>query len=126
MADRPVEILLVENDAELSEMMVRQLENAVCCRITTVESAAAAMREELTGQHDVLILSAELPDDESFSLLRELRVTNDCPAIIMTSKTRTDQTLEAIRYGATGWFEKPFDLEQLLEAVKTAADRQMT
>ena len=126
MTDRPVEILLVENDVELCDMIVRQLDAAIFGRVTVVDSASAAMREELTGRHEVIIISAELPDDDSFSLLREIRVTNDCPVVITASETRIEQTLEAIRQGATSWFEKPFDLEQFTEVVKSAAEREMT
>ena len=84
MDERPVEILLVESDRELCEMIAQQLENAMPCRITSADSAAAALREELTGQHELVILAADLPDDEGFSLLRELRITNECPVLVIS------------------------------------------
>jgi DNA-binding response OmpR family regulator len=124
MSERPVEILLVESDRELCEMIAQQLENAMFCRVSSADSAAAALREELTGQHELVIISAELPDDEGFSLLRELRVTNECPVLVIAAETRVEHTLEALRHGATGWFEKPFDLEQFTQAVNTACERE--
>jgi DNA-binding response OmpR family regulator len=125
MSDRPVEILLVESDRELSEMLVRQLEDVLFCRVTIAESGSVALREDLTGQHDLILMSADLPDDEDFSLLRHLRVTNDCPCILIADRTETAKTVEALRQRAMGWFEKPFDLADFCDYVKTAAEREL-
>ncbi len=125
MADRPIEILLVEDDEDLCDMLGRHLETSLGCRLTIAATASAAMREELTGGHDLLIISAELPDDEDLSLLRELRVTNDAPIIILARQTRVEDVLTALRAGAIDWFEKPFDLADLTTTIRETIESRL-
>src|SRR5689334_20188202 len=98
MSDCAVEILLVESDAALADMIARTLESAIWCRVTLAETASAALREELTAQHDLILLSSDLPDDEDFSLLRQVRVTNDCPIVVLAGATSIEKLLESIRH----------------------------
>lgn len=124
MAEHPAEILLVEHDGDLSDMLARQLGSALPCRVTTAPDASAAMREELTGGHDLLIISADLPDDENLNLVRELRLTNAAPIIVLAQETRLEDTLTALRAGVLEWFEKPFDLADLTATIRDAVNEQ--
>ncbi len=125
MQDRPVEILLVEPDTELATLMQDCLSEAVACRVTCVVEAAAALREELTTHHDVLLLSADLPDANWLDLVREIRVSNDCPVIVLSEAPSTEDVLNAMRAGVTDVLLKPFELTQMCSIVQQAADRSI-
>ena len=123
MTQRPVEVLLVENDRDLAEMIDRCVQGAMGARVTQVASAAEAQREELTARHDVVVASVSLPHSLAFT--RELRATNPCPVILMADQPTVDETIEAMRLGVMDLLIKPFDLADMVTVVQKAAERQM-
>jgi DNA-binding NtrC family response regulator len=125
MAERSIEILLVENDAELSDMIARQLHAALGANVTAVATVGDALREELTTQHDVVIASLRLADEDGLSLAREIRVDNACPIILLADRIDVEEALEAMRIGVIDVFRKPFELADLTELVKKAAYREL-
>lgn len=125
MKQRPVQILLVEPDAELAELLDRCLQGAIWSQVTWVTSASEAMREELTARHDIIIAAMTLPDAEGLALIRELRATNHGPVILLAEHPTTDEAIEAIRLGVTELVIKPFDICDLVEVVRRAAERQL-
>jgi len=125
MAERSIEILLVESDAELSEMITRQLQAALGANVTAVATAGQALHEELTAQHDLVIASLELPDEDGLSLAREIRVDNPCPIILLAETIDVEEALAAMRIGVIDVFRKPFNLEDLTDLVEKAAEREI-
>lgn len=112
MQNRPVEILLVEPDVELAAMMGDCLRDGVSANVTVVSDAAGALREELTTRHDLLLVSTDLTDATWSDLIREVRVTNRCPILLLAADPSTDDVLSALRSGVTDVLVKPFDLAQ--------------
>lgn len=125
MAERPVQILLVDDDDDLAEMIVRCLGDAPWGQVTHVASASEAMREELTTRHDLVIASLSLPDGDGLGLTREIRVTNKCPVILTGDQPSADEAIEALRLGVTDLMIKPFDIADLMAAARTSAERQL-
>jgi len=119
-----VQILLVERDRELAEMIGRCLAETMWSQVTHVASVADALREELTASHDVVLASMALPDSDGLTLARELRVTNDCPVILMADNPTVAEAIEAIRVGVTDLLTKPFDMAHMSAAVRQAAERE--
>ena len=62
MSEKPVEILLVEDDIELAQMIERHFIDALYAHVTHVTSAGEALCEELTARHDLAIVSVSLSD----------------------------------------------------------------
>jgi len=124
MQNRRHNLLLVEDDLELAEMIVRCLEEASSATVTHVTSAADALREELTTRHHVIIASMSLGGGDGLDCIRELRITNRCPVILLADEVSVEQTIEAMRLGVKDVLFKPFDIEQLCETVGRAAERE--
>jgi len=122
MTRRAVQLLLVEDDADLVEMITRCLQDMMRVCVTHVSSAADAMREELTARHDVVVVSTSLPHGLSFA--SELRVTNRCPIILLADHPTVDEAIEAIRLGVTDLLVKPFDIADMVAVVQKAAERE--
>ena len=125
MSERPIEILLVENDTELAEMIERHLTEAMCSHVTHVTSASEGLREELTGHHDVVIVSMSLPDADGLAFVHELKHSNRCPVILMAEDPSIDDTVDAIRLRVREFLRKPFDLSYLSDVVCTLAEHEM-
>jgi DNA-binding response OmpR family regulator len=120
MGSRPAEILLVENDVELAEMVGRYLGEALPVKVTTVGSAAEALREELTCRHDLVVVSLDLAEGETLEMIRQLRVSNRCPLILTANAPDAGELIEAIHLGVVEVLVKPFALENLSGVVRRA------
>jgi DNA-binding response OmpR family regulator len=124
MSEKPLEILLVEDDIELAEMIEQLFIDAVCARVTHVASAGEALCEELTAHHDLAIVSLSLPDADGLGFTRELRKSNKCPVIIVATNPTVDDAIEAVRLGVNEFLVKPFDMAYLADVVSMLGQRQ--
>jgi len=125
MPDQRVNILLAEEDSHLADMITRCLQDMLPASVTHTPSVGVALREELTARHHVVVASMSLPDADGLELVRELRVTNRCPVILMADNLSVEQTINAMRLGVTDLFCKPFDLHDLCQAVGRAATHEL-
>ena len=121
MRQRPLQILLVEDDTELAELVGRYLSESLRAEVTHVESANAALGEELTTRHDLLLAAMELPDGEGLELVRRVHENNPCPAIMMVEGPTAGEAIAAVRLGVVDILTKPFDLEYLSNTIRRAA-----
>jgi len=123
MYNRPVEILLVEPDADVAAMACACLQAAMNANVTVASEATAALREELTTTHDVLLIANELPDARWIELVRELRQRNRGPFILLAQDPPVSDVVDALRAGAMDVLSKPFDMAHLAELVGRAIRR---
>jgi len=123
MRERPVEILLVEDDADLAAMAERCLQDAVTANVTIVSTAAEALREELTGPCDLLIVEADLADGRGLDLVREMGTAGRRPVVLLADAPGVEDLLEAMQAGVREVLIKPIDWIRLVDAVQQAAHR---
>jgi len=108
-------ILVVEDDATISEMLRILLEDEGCT-IVTASSGAAAIIELEQLRPDLVTLDLNLPDMDGLQLLTHL---GDIPTVIVSARAyvpRGQGNIIAV-------LEKPFDVTRLSEAVETARER---
>jgi DNA-binding response OmpR family regulator len=120
MSKRPAEILLVEDDVELAEMIQDYLAGALPVRVTVAASTSEALREELTHRHDAVIADLELNDGDTLSLIRQLRVSNRCPLVLMAANFTAPDLIEAIRLGVRDVLVKPFAIQEMSDVLGRA------
>lgn len=66
----------------------------------------------------IVLLDVELPDVDGWEILRCIREIDDKTIVIMITSSRTPEHVQkAIEMGATGFVGKPFDKEELAEAL---------
>ena len=119
-------ILLVEDDAVLSDVMVRSL-RAAGHRVdlaTHMEEAAHWWRVQA---FDVVLLDLSLPHSahersgmgSGLAVLRAARARGDrTPVLILTARDRTEERIAGLDAGADDYLGKPFDLGEV-EARRT-------
>lgn len=71
---------------------------------------------------DLALIDVKLPDTNGLDLLKQLkRSWPSCKAVVMTGYSTVKTAVEAIKYGASDYVEKPFDdidqLEQLIDGL---------
>jgi DNA-binding NtrC family response regulator len=94
----------------------------------TVEAAedaaqARVLREKL--QPDLVLLDIWMPDVDGITLLKEWNSAGQLtmPVIMMSGHGTIDTAVEAMKYGASAFLEKPVTLQKLLRAVEEGVNR---
>jgi len=84
--------------------------------------AVVALDELLQGDVHVLVTDLRMPGLDGMQLLaRALESCPDVPVVVLTAHGTVPLAVEAMRLGAADFVEKPFDRDDVLSAVRTAA-----
>jgi two-component system, LuxR family, response regulator FixJ len=93
--------------------------------VRTYDNAAAFLKVLPDDHLGCIITDVRMPEISGIELLRrlkELHVT--MPVIVITGHGDVPLAVEAMKFGAVDFFEKPFDDDALLAAVRLAVDQQ--
>ena len=120
---RPVEILLIDDDAEDVRLTCDGLREArVPSRVTVVkdgDEALAYLRAE--GEHaasilpDLVLLDLKMPRKGGLEVLREIKadpMLRRIPVMVLTTSDAPDDILAAYDLQASAYITKPADLEE--------------
>jgi CheY-like chemotaxis protein len=118
-------LFIVEDDAELSEML------AVFFRTQgyTVEQALrgeAALQRINANPPDLVLLDIRLPDIDGYEVCRRLRGnrrTHNLPVLFLTEKRDRHDKLSGLELGAVDYITKPFDMMELRLRIRNALRR---
>ncbi|MDT7687581.1 MAG: hypothetical protein QOE46_340 [Acidobacteriota bacterium] len=124
-AEHKTTVLVVDDD----RLLRRQLHWALVERHRVLEAETRADAVELLQheQVDVVICDLHLPPDlegieEGLAVVEAARGQRPAvPVVVITGSDNKQAALEAIRRGAYGFFEKPFDEEEVSHIVAQAA-----
>ena len=111
-------ILLVEDEKSLALPLAEQLQDAGH-RVTTLFDGASALAWLAESRCDLVITDVRLPGADGIKILERARV-QDPPAevLVMTGFATVEQAVAAMRGGASGYLQKPFPAEALLQQVE--------
>jgi CheY-like chemotaxis protein len=111
-ASRQPHLLVVDDEPEIRTTLAEFLGSAGYAVETagTVEEAC----EKLPGDFDLILSDIRFPDQDGFQLLKEAREANpELAVFLLTGYPSVDTIMEAKRWGAKAYFQKPLQLEQL-------------
>ncbi len=117
MAER---ILLVEDDQAIATVVRSALE-AEGYAVTYADSVAARDACLAQGTFAAMLTDVLLGDDDGIDALGD--VPKGMPVIVLSAQNTLDTAVRATQAGAFEYFPKPFDLDELLSAVRQAAGR---
>lgn len=119
-------VLLVEDDAELCELIRLRLEQNGYEVISTMrgDEAVSKARDE---KPDVIVMDVFLPHMDGFTALKEIRYgtkeqgkatgpMRDVPIIVMTGRAPMMEEMFRLE-GATDFMTKPMDIKALVERI---------
>ena len=132
MAEKPVEILLVEDNPDDVELTLRALQrNKVTNHIEVARDGAEALEFIFaTGAHadrdinngpKVILLDLKLPRVDGLEVLRRIKSdqrTKNLPVVVLTSSRETRDVADAYALGVNSYIVKPVDFEQFADAVR--------
>ncbi len=90
--------------------------------VELAENAAQARQVRDSLRPDLVLLDIWMPDVDGITLLKEWGAASQLtmPVIMMSGHGTIDTAVEATRYGAIAFLEKPITLQKLLRAVEQA------
>ena len=112
-------VLIVDDEYGIRELLSEILEDEGY-QVLTAENAKIA--QSLVGKHDfdLILLDIWMPDMDGISLLKEWYSHNTvrCPIVMMSGHGTIETAMEATRFGAMDFLEKPISMQQLLKTCK--------
>jgi DNA-binding NtrC family response regulator len=116
-------ILLVED----KESLARMLEEALAAEGLQVDWAAdgtQAMRRLASGQrYAAVVTDLRMPGHDGLEVLKRSRAEDpDCPVIVMTAYGTVGDAVEAMRFGAFDFIEKPLDVDHLVLLLRRSTE----
>ncbi len=113
-------VLVIEDEENLRHIMQSVLD-AESYKVILAETAREGIDLYRADKHliEVVVLDFNLPDADGLRVLQELRNIDENVKVILTSGFAVDKSIQqALDEGALHFLRKPFDREQILEAVK--------
>ena len=114
-------LVLVVDDEALVRWSVTQTLTGAGYRVLEAATGRAARAAVHDPQQPIeaILLDLKLPDDTGLDILEDIRrVRTRCPVLVMTAFGSQESVERALRLGALAIIAKPFDLDDLLQAVR--------
>jgi len=115
------QILVVDDEIGIRELLSEILADEGHS-VWLAEHAAAARKIRSEKRPDLVLLDIWMPDTDGISLLKEWSAAGllTMPVVMMSGHGTIDTAVEATRFGAIDFLEKPIALQKLLATVKKA------
>lgn len=118
-----MKILLVEDDAELTRILVQGFDEHGI-GVTSARNVPEARMSAALGAYDVIILDVLLPGGDGFRLCADLRrMGNQTPILMLTAMDAVEDRVRGLEVGADDYLPKPFAFRELLARVRALARR---
>ncbi len=117
-----IRILVVDDDAALSEMLqivLRQegFETVWC------GTGDEALQEFRHARPDLVLLDLMLPGRDGVSVCRDIRAESGVPIVMLTAKSDTSDVVAGLEAGADDYVAKPFKAKELIARIRTRLRR---
>jgi DNA-binding response OmpR family regulator len=115
-------ILLVEDEAELAHIVVREL-NAAGYQVQHAADGPRAL--ELFGEAapDLIVLDWMLPGLDGLEVLRRVRQTSPVPVLMLTARAEEIDRVIGLEVGADDYLTKPFGTRELIARIRALLRR---
>lgn len=114
MHGRAIRVLVVDDEAMLSEMLAFALRYEGW-DITTAPDGAAALAQARARKPDLVVLDVMLPDMTGLEVLQQLRCAcPDLPVLLLTARDAVEDRIAGFSAGADDYVVKPFSVEEVV------------
>ncbi|OOZ37524.1 sigma-54-dependent transcriptional regulator [Solemya velesiana gill symbiont] len=117
-------ILVVDDEPDIRSL-VQEILVDEDYQVNVAEDGASARRALRERRPDLVLLDIWMPDVDGITLLKEWAEADNglpCPVIMMSGHGTVETAVEATRYGAYDFLEKPLSLAKLLLTVERALE----
>jgi len=127
LADRERSVILVADDDKDLVMALSIRLRAAGYDIITAHDGESAYEQANQNKPDLIILDVRMPSGGGFSSIDRMKhslTTRNIPVIFLTAFDDEDMREEGRKLGAVGFFRKPFDDSEFMEAIAGVLDKK--
>ncbi len=118
--EKPLDILLVDNEAEFLEAITYWLETKEH-RVQVSYTGPEAIEIIQKKPPDIVFLDIHMPDMDGMEVLRRIRSFNPTiPVVMVTGYPKEEKMEEAMKLGVSGFFPKTGSFEDLGRIIKAS------
>ena len=117
-------VLLVDDDAELVELMTKVLEEDGRFEVRIASNGFDAGMMVKEYRPDLIVLDVMLPDMDGFDVIRRLRGGGArIPVVFLTARDSTEDKIRGLTLGGDDYVTKPFSLEEVIARIRAVLRR---
>ncbi len=117
--------LIIEDNLEIRENLTEILELAGYT-IVTASNGNEGLKMVTGDLPDFILCDIMMPEMDGYNVIREIKAnpkTKEIPFIYVTASAEKSEMKKALDMGADGYVRKPFDIEELMDAINKALKR---
>lgn len=119
-----MKILLIEDDAAISSIVKRGLEDEDLYRVVVAEDGQKGLDLAWDDDFALIIMDLMLPKIDGLTICRRLRENkNSTPILMLTAKYSIEDRVTGFEAGADDYLVKPFHFDELLARVRALIRR---
>src|SRR6478609_2775832 len=116
-------VLVVEDDADIADVLRRSLRNEGY-EVRTSADGVDALDVAAGFFPDLVVLDLGLPRLDGIEVCRRLRMEGDVPILMLTARAETDDRVTGLDSGADDYLVKPFERQELLARIRALLRRR--
>jgi two-component system, OmpR family, response regulator MprA len=116
-------VLIVEDDADIADVLRRSLRNEGY-EVRTSADGNEALDLAAGFMPDVVVLDLGLPGLDGLEVCRRLRSDGDVPILMLTARAETSDRVTGLDSGADDYLVKPFERKELLARIRALLRRR--
>ncbi len=119
MAECPLKVLIVEDDAGIAKFLKAML---VANRFDVVVTDAGEKALQMISSHcpDCILLDLGLPDMDGNEIIQSVRKWTKTPIIVISARSMEEDKAKALDLGADDYLTKPFGTIEMLARIRAA------
>ena len=118
----PDVILVVEDEPDMAETIVRALEWGGYQTVTAADGREALERVQ-SDHPDLVLLDLMLPKIAGLDVCSEIREHSEVPIVMLTARVAEDDRVEGLTRGADDYVTKPFRVRELCARIAAVLRR---
>jgi len=120
-----VKVLVVDDDPPIRRMLGTALRRTGH-DVVEAQDAASALAVAKAERPDIVLLDLGLPDRDGMEIITLLKANGDAAVLIVSARDATGEKVAALDLGADDYVTKPFDTDELLARLRTAARHRVS
>ena len=116
-------VLVVEDDADIADVLRRSLRNEGY-EVRTSADGVEALDVAAGFFPDLVVLDLGLPRLDGVEVCRRLREDGDVPILMLTARAETEDRVTGLDSGADDYLVKPFERKELLARIRALLRRR--
>jgi DNA-binding response OmpR family regulator len=116
-------VLVVEDDAEIADVLRRSLRQEGY-EVRTSADGVDALDVATGFVPDLVVLDLGLPRLDGVEVCRRLRADGDVPILMLTARAETEDRVGGLDSGADDYLVKPFERQELLARIRALLRRR--